>query len=358
MKGKALSVILALALTMTVNGTVLAAPSESGMSLNNIQSQRKELEVKVEKLDNQIETMISNIGDNKKEISKTEKEIKDTSQNLKKAQDNIESQQDLFNKRVRAMYINGVNGYLEVLLDSNGLSDFVSRVDTVKKVVGFDKKVISDLNEKKQAIENKRKSLDSKKSKLISLKENNEKKLQELNTSKDKQNQAVENLKRQERMYAAQLYNSPESVNSRNVVKSSMANIQQVRNSAPSYVPSRGSTSTSSSSIVAYATNFLGRPYQWGGNGPDAFDCSGFTKYVYAHFGIGLPRIASDQQGVGTSVSRGDLQPGDLVFFGSPAHHVGIYVGNGCYIHAPRTGDVIKVSPLNRSDYSGARRVR
>ena len=70
-----------------------------------------------------------------------------------------------------------------------------------------------------------------------------------------------------------------------------------------------------------------------------------------------LPRVASDQQHVGTYVSRADLKPGDLVFFGDPAHHVGIYVGNGNMINAPHTGDVVKVQPLN-SDFSYGRRIQ
>jgi cell wall-associated NlpC family hydrolase len=79
---------------------------------------------------------------------------------------------------------------------------------------------------------------------------------------------------------------------------------------------------------------------------------------VYAHFGIDLPRTSQAQQNVGVAVSRSELQPGDLVFFGSPAYHVGIYVGNGSFINAPKTGDVVKIASLdNRSDFTGGRRV-
>ena len=94
----------------------------------------------------------------------------------------------------------------------------------------------------------------------------------------------------------------------------------------------------------------------WGGTSPSGFDCSGFTQYVFAHFGVNLPRVSEDQQNVGTLVSRDNLQPGDLVFFGTPAHHVGIYVGNGNMINAPHTGAVIRIQTLN-SDFTYGRRV-
>jgi cell wall-associated NlpC family hydrolase len=113
----------------------------------------------------------------------------------------------------------------------------------------------------------------------------------------------------------------------------------------------------SSNSVLAYASKFLGIPYVWGGTTPSGgFDCSGFTQYVFAHFGINLPRVSQDQQNVGTLISRSDLQPGDLVFFGTPAHHVGIYVGNGEMINAPHTGAVIRIQTLN-SDFTYGRRV-
>ncbi|WP_404814437.1 C40 family peptidase [Clostridium algoriphilum] len=112
----------------------------------------------------------------------------------------------------------------------------------------------------------------------------------------------------------------------------------------------------SSNSVLAYASNFLGIPYVWGGTSPLGFDCSGFTQYVFSHFGVNLPRVSEDQQNVGTLVSRVNLQPGDLVFFGRPAHHVGIYVGNGKMINAPHTGAVIRIQTLN-SDFTYGRRV-
>lgn len=112
--------------------------------------------------------------------------------------------------------------------------------------------------------------------------------------------------------------------------------------------------------VVRNAQQYLGRPYKWGGSNPsENFDCSGLVQYVYKQVGIGLNRTTYDQIKQGTPVSKNQLQVGDAVFFGSPSdpHHVGLYMGNGQYIHAPKTGDVIKVSNLNsRSDFLTARR--
>lgn len=109
--------------------------------------------------------------------------------------------------------------------------------------------------------------------------------------------------------------------------------------------------------VVAYAQQFLGCPYVWGGNGPNAFDCSGFTKFVYSHFGCTLNRTASDQLCNGTPVARGEWQPGDLIFFNNgrvstPVSHVGIYIGNGQFIHASTNSYTVQINNLFSSYYS------
>jgi peptidoglycan hydrolase-like protein with peptidoglycan-binding domain len=112
--------------------------------------------------------------------------------------------------------------------------------------------------------------------------------------------------------------------------------------------------------VVAVAKQYLGIPYRWGGASPaTGFDCSGFVMYVYAKFGISLPHNAAMQYGHGRAVSRSDLRRGDLVFFDGLGH-VGIYAGGGSFIHAPHTGDVVRVSPLSgwyADTWVGARRL-
>ena len=118
-------------------------------------------------------------------------------------------------------------------------------------------------------------------------------------------------------------------------------------------------TSTLGGQAVAIAEQYLGVPYVWGGSTPAGFDCSGFTMYVYGQLGVSLPHNAAAQYGMGTPVPRDALEPGDLVFFDGLGH-VGIYVGGGAFIHAPHTGDVVKISSLSgwySTEYVGARRI-
>jgi peptidoglycan DL-endopeptidase CwlO len=113
------------------------------------------------------------------------------------------------------------------------------------------------------------------------------------------------------------------------------------------------------SSVVSIAERYLGVPYRWGGASPSGFDCSGLVMYVFAQVGVSLPHSSYAQYGMGTPVSRDQLQPGDLVFFDGLGH-VGIYVGGGSFIHAPHTGDVVKISSMTgwyASTYVGARRI-
>ena len=113
--------------------------------------------------------------------------------------------------------------------------------------------------------------------------------------------------------------------------------------------------------VVDYAKRFRGVRYVYGGSSPrSGFDCSGFVRYVYAHFGVPLAHSTYAQFDLGRRVSRSSLRPGDLVFFDGEGH-VGIYIGNGRFIHAPHTGTRVRIETLAgwySSRFTGARRLR
>ncbi|MEW2624297.1 bifunctional lytic transglycosylase/C40 family peptidase [Streptomyces sp. NPDC048106] len=145
--------------------------------------------------------------------------------------------------------------------------------------------------------------------------------------------------------------------------------VRRIRSLAESFAapPSRLDPTRQAAGAIDFAQKKLGTPYLWGGEGTAAqggrFDCSGLTQAAYASVGITLPRVANDQYNAGPHPSRSQLLPGDLVFFSNDLgdsraiHHVGIYVGGGYMIDAPRTGAVIRFDPIDSADYFGATRV-
>jgi cell wall-associated NlpC family hydrolase len=99
------------------------------------------------------------------------------------------------------------------------------------------------------------------------------------------------------------------------------------------------------------------KPYVWGAEGPGSYDCSGLIMAAYQHVGISLPHFTGSQWTSGTHISKDDLRPGDLVFFYSDLHHVGMYIGGGFMIHAPRTGDVVHITTIANRPFAGAVRI-
>ncbi|WP_329022338.1 C40 family peptidase [Streptomyces sp. NBC_00690] len=118
----------------------------------------------------------------------------------------------------------------------------------------------------------------------------------------------------------------------------------------------RGVATTRATRAIAYARQAIGKPYVWGATGPDAFDCSGLTRAAWQYAGVRLPRTTYGQIDSGTRIPRSALAPGDLIFFYSGVSHVGLYIGDGKMIHAPRPGENIRIAPIDEMPFAGATR--
>lgn len=205
MNKKVLSFVIMLTLILsTSTRSVLAAldTKESG-NLKETREQKKQIQQRVEKMDNEIDSVINEIDKNKQLMNKINNDVKDTEKKLNQVKNNVKAKEDLFGKRVRAMYISGGDSYLDILLASESLSDFMSRIDTVSKIMRFDKNVVTKLKEEKEAIVKEKENLDQEKNKLVSLKKSNEVTLLRLNKSVEEEKKALSNVKEKENQIVA-----------------------------------------------------------------------------------------------------------------------------------------------------------
>ena len=431
MKKKIISTVLAATMTFGVGHSVFATPltddQKQQMEHNqdkyaDINSKIRELEDKIDGLSAKIEPLFFQVEKNKEEISKTEESISTVKVQIEESKKKIEKQQEVLGQRIRATYKSGGQAnYLTALLDSNGIGDFLSRVQAISKVMGMDKQVIDELTSEKEKLDSEVKELEDKTTELNKLNSETQSKIDELNKMKAEQEGVIKDMKAEQEKVVGELtplekqliepwtskINSNSSLNDlnqamtalrglRNQIKTPEVDAEAVQaiekakdlietkkaeeavSSAPnrggdvntggsSSSASNGSSSSNSgstvappsegaaSAVVSYAYQFIGRPYVFGATGPDTFDCSGFTSYVYRNaVGREITRTTYTQINQGRPVSRDQLQPGDLVFTNG-VEHVGIYVGGGQMIHAARPGVGVIVGPIY--NFSSARRI-
>jgi peptidoglycan DL-endopeptidase CwlO len=282
-------------------------------------------------------------------------EQKINARRLEIARGNFRDAQAALKQRLVAIYTSEEESALGVLLGANSIEELINRVDTIDRVSEQDARIISEVRafrtevrlreaELERARAEQERVVAERAARRAAIQEQLAERKRLLTTIKDEiaDIQAAE-AARQERL---------------------QAQAEQRLATGGSPTPSTGAGGNpppgNYGGVVGIAMQYLGIPYRWGGASPSTgFDCSGFIMYVYAKVGVSLPHNAAMQYGYGSPVSRANLQPGDLVFFNSLGHN-GIYIGGNQFIHAPHTGDVVKISSLTGwydSTWYGARRL-
>ncbi len=253
-------------------------------------------------------------------------------------------QSDILGQRVESIYKNGSLAAVEVLLDSKSVADFLSRMRFLNTIGMRDADIAASLKAQRQLLQNQVLDLENAQSAAQSIEF-------EL---KARQIEIMLRIQDRQQLLAsaqADLLELLASEASRRSVDE-VALLAEIRTGA-----NEKGILVEAGSPVETALAYHGIPYLWGGKSTAGFDCSGLMFYVFRQHGVVLPHYSGSQFQRGTRVAAMALQPGDAVFFGSPIHHVGLYIGGGYYLHAPRTGDFVKISKLSgRRDFAGARR--
>jgi peptidoglycan DL-endopeptidase CwlO len=345
-------------------------------SIADKQAEASSVLAQIQQIDGQLGSAIEAWNGANLRLAKIEGELKTNARHLKIARSSLKASQRHLAERLVALYVHGSDATaMEVLLGAESLDDLLSQLETVSRVSEQDARVVgqvkgfrNDVQTRKAKLQRARAAQKREVADLAAKRHSIEAQLQErervLASIKD-QIAALEaaEAQRQARLAAEARRRVAALAASRQELPTPVESlpdggepaleqpVEEVVSAAP---PARYG------GVVGIAMQYLGVPYRWGGADPSGFDCSGFTMYVYAQVGVSLPHHAASQYGMGSPVSKSDLQAGDLVFFNGLGH-MGIYIGGGSFIHSPHTGDVVKISSLGEgwytSTYVGARRI-
>lgn len=323
----------------------MVTPVTANPTTASRQAEVRKIKAQVGQIDQQLDVVVEEYNSAAYALNKTKSELKIVSAKLEASEKASAQRQAAINTRVAQLYKEGGLSYLEVLLNTTDLDQFLYCLELVERLADRDARIIADLKEsKKEIAEQKAILLEKECSQKATVAELQAKKgkiqaqLRDRNALLAKIAREIADEQRAEARKQARLRSS----------------IKVSYNKSRGVSVSRGE---GRSSAVVIAMNELGKPYSWGADGPNSFDCSGLTQYVYRQLGVSLPHSSRAQYNCGQRVNRDDLESGDLVFFarGGTISHVGLYVGGGNFIHAPQTGDVVKVSSLSsHGGYVGA----
>jgi cell wall-associated NlpC family hydrolase len=297
-------------------------------------------------------------------LNRVRADLKANHASLKVAKQSLRRAQAALSARIVSLYTSdGQNNSLEVLLGASSLDDLVNRFDTANRISSQDTRVLRQVVRFNREVKAREVRLKHAKRQAAALvreraaeRTSIESQLAARRSLLSSIRGQIAQLRVQEAARQAELRRA---LAARVSVEQQQAPVQALSTAVAPVESTGPAPPATHSGVVGIAMRYLGVPYQWGGASPAGFDCSGFVMYVYAQVGVSLPHSSYSQYGMGTPVSRDQLQAGDLVFFDGLGH-VGIYVGGGSFIHAPHTGDVVKISSMTgwyASTFVGARRI-
>jgi peptidoglycan DL-endopeptidase CwlO len=344
-----------------VVGLVGAGGAAAEPGITSKQGEARQIMAQIDSLDAQVGAAVErwNLANLKlerigRDLSRSRFELGVARKNLKTAQT------DLARQAIEIYTSGNSSSTLEVLFGATSLTDLLDRIDSVSRVSQQRTSLLGDVKKFRAQIARQTRSLQHAQSQqrdlvaeLASERRSIEAQLAQRRRLLASVQDEIERLQAEERARSLALARATQHVQPQLTSTGTVVGVAASTPEASVAPPSQYG------GVVGVAMQFLGVPYVWGGASPSGFDCSGLIMYSFAQIGVSLPHSTYALWGMGVPVSRDQLAPGDIVFF-SGLGHAGIYVGGGSFVHAPHTGDVVKVSSMSgwyASSYVGARRI-
>jgi cell wall-associated NlpC family hydrolase len=327
------------------------------------QAQAQQVLAQIQQIDDSLGAVVESYNLANVQLKRIESDQRENRRQLKLTRANLKVAQDSLAARLVSAYTSTQdNSTLSVLLGATSLDDLLNRIEAVNSTSRQDASIVQQVTSFKAAVQRHRAELRKAHTDQRTIVARKAAQKQRIESQLASRRQLLSSIKGQiARIKAA------EQAQQRQLAAAARSRLSGVQVPVADGLGVSASTPEGSTvappnvhgGVVGIAMQYLGVPYVWGGSTPRGFDCSGFVSYVFAQIGISVPHSSYAQFGMGTAISINALQPGDLVFF-TGASHVGIYIGGGQFIHAPHTGDVVKISSLSgyySSNFAGARRI-
>jgi cell wall-associated NlpC family hydrolase len=348
---------------------VAAVPAFADPSISSKRAEAQQVMARLGQLTDQRERAQVQYDASTAQLAKIQRSLRENRRELRVAKHNLKASQRMISQRVVALYTSGQESTLEVILGSQNLDDLITRMDNAKSVTAADTQVLQEVTHFRAVVKRSGEVLRSAHDAQVRVVAQRAAAKREIETKIGQEQQLYSHVKGEiaqlvQAQAARQLAMAREAR-----ARIAAAQQHEAQQNADTIVGVSAVTPESDtivapppthSGVVGVAMSQLGTPYVWAGAAPGGFDCSGLVMWAYAQVGVALPHSSYAQYGYGVPVSKDQLQPGDLVFFDGLGH-VGIYIGGGQFVHAPHTGDVVKISSLGEdwyaSTYVGARRI-
>ena len=327
------------------------------------QAQAQQVLAQIQQIDDSLGAAVESYNLANVQLKRIESDQRENRRQLKITRANLKVAQDSLAARLVSAYTSTQdNSTLSVLLGATSLDDLLNRIEAVNSTSRQDASIVQQVTSFKAAVQRHRAELRKAHREQRTIVAQKAAQKQRIESQLASRRQLLSSIKGEiARIKAA------EQAQQRQLAAAARSRLSGVQFPVSDGLGVSASTPEGSTvappnvhgGVVGIAMRYLGVPYVWGGSTPRGFDCSGFVSYVFAQIGVSVPHSSYAQFGMGTAISINALQPGDLVFF-TGASHVGIYIGGGQFIHAPHTGDVVKISSLSgyySSNFAGARRI-
>jgi peptidoglycan DL-endopeptidase CwlO len=334
----------ALASVSLLSQSAQAAPDDGKPSISEVKK-------KVDKLYQQAETSTQKYNEAKE---KTDAQRKKADRSLDEAAERTAKLNDArrtLGNYATAQYRTGGMSETATLLLTEDPQQFFQQSHMLDRMTGRQKEAVTDFEKQRKAAQSKREHATEELASLAASQKALKKNKQEVQDKLAEARKLLSKLTAEEKARLAKIEKRKQEA-----ARKAAERAEEARRKAEKGDGSQsgGSQSTQVAKVLAYAKAQLGKPYVWGATGPNSFDCSGLTQGAWKAAGISLPRTTWDQVKVGTKVAKSEMKPGDLVFFYDDISHVGIYVGGGQMIHAPKPGADVTYEDVSYMPYHSA----